>query len=323
MSKVKFFICPMSKNIVDSVIEINSEKLGLLPSRRQIDYDGGYVNEWNTKSFTEYVKTKSNIIIQRDHSGGKQGKKDGDEYTSFEEDLECFDLIHLDPWMKHKLLFDGINETIKNIEYIHQHNKNIKFEVGTEEAIRPFSIQELDRYIDELHIKLTPEMFKNITYVCVQSGVGLDLVNQINTGVFNIDKLKQMITLSKFFDKKTKEHNGDYLKESDFVVRFENGLDSINIGPEIAQIETSIYMNIMTNSEIDDFYKICLGSKKWEKWVPLDFDINNKQKLIMVCGHYNFNKLNKNFMNLSASDEINNIVKEKIKDKLNKLLSYV
>ena len=63
MSKVKFFICPMSKNIVDSVIEINSEKLGLLPSRRQIDYDGGYVNEWNTKSFTDYVKTKSNIII--------------------------------------------------------------------------------------------------------------------------------------------------------------------------------------------------------------------------------------------------------------------
>ena len=50
----------MSKNIVDSVIEINSEKLGLLPTRRQIDYNGGYVNEWNTKSFTDYVKIKSN-----------------------------------------------------------------------------------------------------------------------------------------------------------------------------------------------------------------------------------------------------------------------
>ena len=320
MSKVKFFICPMSKNIVDSVIEINSEKLGLLPSRRQIDYDGGYVNEWNTKSFTDYVKTKSNIIIQRDHSGGKQGKKDGDEYVSFEEDLEYFDLIHLDPWIKHKLLFDGINETIKNIEYIHQHNKNIKFEVGTEEAIRPFSIEELERYIDELHVKLTPEMFKNITYVCVQSGVGLDLVNQVNTGVFNIDKLKQMITLSKFFGKQTKEHNGDYLKENDFRIRFENGLNSINIGPEIAQIETSVYLNIMTNSEIDDFHQICLDSNKWKKWVNDDFDINDKQKLIMVCGHYNFNNLPNS---ITGDIKITTKVKSIIMNKLNELLSYV
>ena len=320
MSKVKFFICPMSKNIVDSVIEINSEKLGLLPSRRQIDYDGGYVNEWNTKSFTDYVKTKSNIIIQRDHSGGKQGKKDGDEYVSFEEDLEYFDLIHLDPWMKHKLLFDGINETIKNIEYIHQHNKNIKFEVGTEEAIRPFSIEELERYIDELHVKLTPEMFKNITYVCVQSGVGLDLVNQVNTGVFNIDKLKQMITLSKFFGKQTKEHNGDYLKENDFRIRFENGLNSINIGPEIAQIETSVYLNIMTNSEIDDFHQICLDSNKWKKWVNDDFDILDKKKLIMVCGHYNFNNLPNSII---GDIKITTKVKSMIMNKLNELLSYV
>ena len=163
-------------------------------------------------------------------------------------------------------------------------------------------------------------MFKNITYVCVQSGVGLDLVNQVNTGVFNIDKLKQMITLSKFFGKQTKEHNGDYLKENDFRIRFENGLNSINIGPEIAQIETSIYLNIMTNSEIDDFYQICLDSKKWQKWVNDDFDILDKKKLIMVCGHYNFN----NLPNSITSDiKITTEVKSIIMNKLNELLSYV
>ena len=88
MCRVKYFICPMSKNIVDSVIEMNSEKLGLLPSRRQIDYNGGYVNNWNTKSFTNYVRTKSNIIIQRDHSGPLQG--DGNEFFSYEDDTENF-----------------------------------------------------------------------------------------------------------------------------------------------------------------------------------------------------------------------------------------
>jgi hypothetical protein len=310
----------MSKNIVDSIIEINSEKLGLLPSRRQIDYDGGYVNEWNTKSFTDYVRTKSNVIIQRDHSGGKQGKKDGDEYISFEEDSEYFDLIHLDPWKKHKLLFDGINETIKNIEYIYRHNQNVKFEVGTEEAIRPFTIDELDRYLDELHIRLTPEMFKNITYVCIQSGVGLDLVNQINTGVFNIDKLKQMITLSTFFGKQTKEHNGDYLKENDFRIRFDSGLNSINIGPEIAQIETEIYLKHMNQSETDDFYLICFKSEKWKKWVNDDFDILDKKKLIMVCGHYNFNNLPNS---ITDDIKITTEVKSMIMNKLNELLSYV
>jgi hypothetical protein len=320
MSKVKFFICPMSKNIVDSVIEINSEKLGLLPSRRQIDYDGGYVNEWNTKSFTDYVKTKSNIIIQRDHSGGKQGKKDGDEYVSFEEDSEYFDLIHLDPWLKYKSLIEGTNETIKNIEFIFRHNKNIKFEVGTEEAIRPFSIEELDRYVDELHIRLSPEMFKNITYVCIQSGVGLDLVNQKNTGVFNIDKLKQMITLSTFFGKQTKEHNGDYLKENDFRIRFDNGLNSINIGPEIAQIETEIYLKHMTKSEIYDFYLICFKSEKWKKWVNNDFHMLDNKKLITVCGHYNFNNLPNSITN---NVKIKTEVKSMIMNKLNELLSYV
>jgi hypothetical protein len=320
MSKVKFFICPMSKNIVDSVIEINSEKLGLLPTRRQIDYNGGYVNEWNTKSFTDYVKIKSNIIIQRDHSGANQGNKIGDEYISFEEDLEYFDLIHLDPWIKYGSLIDGTNETVKNIEYIFRYNKNIKFEVGTEEAIRPFSIEELDRYVDELHIRLSPEMFKNIIYVCVQSGVGLDLVNKHNTGSFNLEKLKQMISLSNFFGKQTKEHNGDYLKENDFRIRFDNGLNSINIGPEIAQIETEIYLKHMNQSEIDEFYLICFKSEKWKKWVTDDFDILDKKKLISVCGHYNFNNLPNSIMN---DIKITTEVKSIIMNKLNELLSYV
>jgi len=43
----KFFIGPMSKNIVDCIIEYNRGNgniFGLIPSRRQIDYNSGYVN---------------------------------------------------------------------------------------------------------------------------------------------------------------------------------------------------------------------------------------------------------------------------------------
>ena len=52
----KLFIGPMSKNIVDVVAEKcnNSDvSLGLIPSRRQIEHDGGYVNNWTTEEFVK------------------------------------------------------------------------------------------------------------------------------------------------------------------------------------------------------------------------------------------------------------------------------
>ena len=59
----KYFICPMSKNIVDAVCELNSTDFGFAVTRRQVDYNGGYVNGWNTKSFYDYVKNKNKIYI--------------------------------------------------------------------------------------------------------------------------------------------------------------------------------------------------------------------------------------------------------------------
>ena len=305
----------MSKNIVDCVIEMKSDKLGLLPSRRQIDYDGGYVNNWNTKSFSEYVKERSNIIIERDHSGIGQGDKMNDEYISFKEDLKYFDIIHIDPWKEFQKYSEGVDETIKNIKFIHGLNKNIRFEIGTEESIRSFNVNEIDYFISNLYVNLTEDEFDSIEYVCIQSGVGLDLMNKKNTGEFNIDKLTNMISICKKYNKKTKEHNGDYLSENDFKTRFKNGLDSINIGPEIAQIETEIYLQNMDQNEIDIFYDICIKSKKWEKWITPDFNIGDKKKLIQVCGHYNFSHL--------KMDYADYIIKEEINKKLKELLSYV
>ena len=55
---------PMSKNCVDATIEIANEKkvpIMIIASRRQIDskeLGGGYVNNWNTRKFSSYVKKK-------------------------------------------------------------------------------------------------------------------------------------------------------------------------------------------------------------------------------------------------------------------------
>ncbi len=84
MQLPKYYICPMSKNIVDSVLELNDPIFGLLPTRRQIDYDGGYVNSWDTKSFYKYVRDiNPNIVLERDHAGPMQGVQQDIGYELF------------------------------------------------------------------------------------------------------------------------------------------------------------------------------------------------------------------------------------------------
>lgn len=312
MSKKMIYICPMSKNIVDVVIELQSENLGLLPSRRQIDYNGGYVNNWNTQTFSEYVKKYSDLIIERDHSGAEQGILNNDEYISLDIDSNYIDIVHVDPWKKYENLEDGISETVKYIKFIHNKNKNVKFEVGTEESIRKFSPEELSDFIQELKNRLSKDEFEKIEYVCIQSGVSLDIVEQKNNGDFNRDRLIKMIDITSKYDKKSKEHNGDYLSNDEIKKRFNDGLDSINIGPEIVQLETQLYLDNFTNTQLQEFYEVCLESRKWEKWVTEDFDITNKKMLILVCGHYCYSKYN--LPNLD--EDIKKILKLKIKELL-------
>ena len=93
---MKYWIFLMSKNVVDLVIEFNGD-FGFIPSRRQVDYQGGYVNNWTTGEFSTYVNGR--VPIERDHGEG-QGFKDDDGFESFLHDLTYFDIIHMDPWKK-------------------------------------------------------------------------------------------------------------------------------------------------------------------------------------------------------------------------------
>lgn len=315
----KYFICPMSKNIVDTILEINSDNIGLLPSRRQIDYNGGYVNKWNTESFYRYVKNKKHLYIERDHGGPNQGSERDDGYDSFKYDSKYFNILHIDPWKKTKTLKTGIKETIKYLKFIHSHNPAIKFEIGTEESIRKINEVELIEIIETIKDNVSDEIFNNIELIVIQSGVGLDLINRKNIGNFDLNRLKNMIEVGKLYGKKTKEHNGDYLNYDEFKLRFDHGLDSINIGPQIAQIETEIYLEHMSQKNIDEFYDLCLQSKKWEKWVNKDFDLKNKKNLIMVCGHYLFS--NNEFLKIKnkISEDIDKKIHDTLKNTITKL----
>ena len=310
MKNIKYFIGPMSKNVVDAVIEHNGN-FGFIPSRRQVDYNGGYVNNWSTGEFATYVGGR--VPIGRDHGGAGQGYKEDDGYESFLHDYKYFDIIHIDPWKKYQKFEDGLEETLAVLNYIYNMDQSVMFEVGTEEAIRKFTADELDTLLRTLS---EFEFFDNIEYAVVQSGVGLDLGKQTNTGTFDSNRLKEMVNVCKKFGKKSKEHNGDYLSSVEYKSRFDLGLDSINIAPEFGQLETLCYLDEM-GDDIEDYYQICYESKRWEKWVSKDFiPEDNKKELIKICGHYVFS--DEEFTLIKP--DIDHKIKRVIKNKLERLI---
>jgi hypothetical protein len=285
---IKFFISPMSKHIVDCVLTFNSKEhvFGFIPTRRQIEHDSGYVNNWTTQTFSQYVNKRAYIV--RDHGGSNQGSVPDDGMYSFAVDSKYLDCIHIDPWIKYPSTEQGLEYTVEVIKYLHKLNNRLKYEVLTEQAIRYFSEDQIQYFIEELQNRLTSEEYNCIEYAVIQSGVGLDLVQQTNTGKFSVDRLNKMVNTVKQFGIKTKEHNGDYLTPGEISLRFKYGLDSLNIGPEIAQIQTKVYLDNIDKKNLDIWYKACLDSGKWKKWKTDTLDLDDKEKVIQVCGHYTF-----------------------------------
>jgi len=326
---VKYFIGPMSKNVADSIIEFCNETnniIGLIPSRRQIEWDGGYVNNWTTKEFTEYVKSKTDkILLVRDHSGPRQGQFEDDGYESLTEDCKFFDIIHIDPWKKYPSFNLGLKETIRMIEHCYELNPNLQYEIGTEEAIRRFEPYELEELVIQLKDKLDPIVFNKIKYLVIQSGTSLKGTNQ--TGNYDSFRLKEMIDVCKHYNLISKEHNGDYIPVSVINEKFKLGLDCINIAPEFGLIETLTYLDEIEKNwdfgTIENFWKICFESKKWEKWVNESFDpYIQKRDLIKICGHYVLS--NPEFLNNIKSHfpNIDNKIKSNINNKLKELYGY-
>ena len=286
----KYYIGPMSQNVVDCVIKHGQKhSIGLIPSRRQVDFSGGYVNNWNTETFSNYVKRKnSSVLLCRDHGGAEQGQVSDDGKESFETDAQYLDLIHIDPFRVSETIYKAAEKTADVIERLFEINPNVMYEVGTEEAIFKYEPEHLNWMLGYLKIRLRVEQFNQIKYAVVQSGTRLDLATRTNTGNYNNTRLENFIEVVKSFDLMSKEHNGDYLTDSfDVEVRFASGLDAINIAPEYGQIESEFYLEMCKKDSalFEQLYEICYNSGKWKKWIP-DVSRVSKSQIIMTCCHY-------------------------------------
>lgn len=311
----KLFLGPMSKNIVDSVINFaNTYKhpIGLIASRRQIDCGGGYVNNWTTIDFTNYVRERTtNVILCRDHGGPGQGSIDDDGKVSLVNDIQLMDIVHIDPWKKLQYK-DAVQYTIDIINTGYNINPKCLYEVGTEQAIYDMNPHLFFTFIEQLKKELK-DKFKNIVFGVIQSGTSLEAGK--NTGLYSIDRLQYMTNICKRHSIMSKEHNGDYLPASLVKEKFNLGLSAINIAPELANLETKLILEKIPS--IDDWFTLVMEDGRWKKWFPNDFDpFQNKLKVVELCGHYVFSDHRFNFDLDSVAENVNTEIISFIKGRI-------
>jgi hypothetical protein len=317
LKNVKLYVGPVTKNVVDTVIKLSKEnyKIGLIPSRRQIDWDGGYVNNWTTESFFDYIgEDRKNIILERDHGGIGQGEYYDNGATSLYVDSKLFDIIHIDPFLNYKKFQQSLSEMIDNIKFINKINDKCLFEVSTEESILNINNETLSNILLTLDNKLG-EIFKNnVKYCVIQSGTKLKGIK--NIGNYDIKRLKKGLNVCEKYNLLSKEHNGDYLDINQIKTKFDTGLSAINIAPEFGVFETDILLENMTEYQKDKFFNVCYNSNKWVKWVDENFDpFKNKLELMRICGHYQFSTTDFLEMNINIDD----IIQEKMYEKIKKI----
>lgn len=319
----------MSKNIVDVLLELSKHyPIGFIPSRRQVEHDGGYVNGWTSKEFFDYVKSNNeSCLVCRDHGGRLQGQSPDDGDVSTMEDSSIgFDIIHVDPWKKFTTISEVALETCRVIRLCLEENRDSKFEIGTEEAIERYTSEDLDKFLSIVKEELG-ENFNSIVYAVVQFGT--KIVGTKNIGTFDKERASRMIKVVHRFDLLSKEHNGDYLTTSELEERFSLGLDAINIAPEFGVLESVSLINYLIDNiemqKLEEFFEICYNSKKWVKWMPHDdrldyWDTKFYDYLICkVSGHYVFN--HKKVLSWKQEDlNIDINIKEKLKKEINLVL---
>lgn len=296
-SKKPICVGPISSEIIESVYifsEFKRKPIMLISSKNQIDYKNGYVNNWNTNEYVNFLKKlkkkykKSNVLICRDHCGpgfnGTYLLKD--TYKTIEKDIENnFDLIHID-FSKMKSSYKNILlESRKAIRFAISLNKDIQIEVGTDENLsQKFSHMHIDDFYNEY---LFFSEIKKPAFFVVPTG-SLVLENY-QVGSFNKSFLLSLKKKFKKIDIRFKEHNADYLSKEKILLR-KNIIDAINIAPQFGVSQTNVLLKNCIQYGINhiDFLNKSYDSFKWKKWLYKNTK-NNKYLCAVLSGHYNFN----------------------------------
>ena len=320
---------PMSINCVDAVCEIANEylvPLMLIASRRQIDskeMGGGYVNNWNTEEFSNYVRSKDKndmVLLSRDHGGPWQNnleienkydleKAMSSAKNSYLTDLKSgFKILHIDPSI------DPYNNTTTDIildrlyelydfcaEQALKNDQEVIFEIGTEEQSGSTNTpDELEYTIEKVNNFCDKSNFKRPSFVVIQSGTRV--AEMRNIGSFESEvrvknelaaeiQVPRMIEICKKNSIWMKAHNTDYISNEALLSHPRLGIHAVNIAPEFGVIETKSIIKVLTENNLkklrDRFLELSYESNKWSKWMVNDSKASNYERSI-IAGHYVF-----------------------------------
>ena len=324
-------IGPMSKNCVDATIQLADQyksPLTLIASRRQVDseqFGGGYVENWTSKNFSNYVRRKDknkNIIIARDHGGpwqndiektNKLNLKEAMQSAkeSYKADIDAgFQILHIDPSIDIHSNPDT-NQILERIfelyefcwSYSQKKNKEILFEIGTEEQTGHNNTkEELIYTLDRMKRFCLKNKIPFPFYIVVQTGT--KVMEQKNIGTFDSPirienqlppeiQIPQMIEICNQFEILLKQHNTDYLMTESLKWQPRLGIHAANVAPEFGVAETCALIKLLEDGGhqhlLDKFLELAYESKKWKKWILKDSKTNDKDKAILA-GHYIFSK---------------------------------
>ena len=338
-------IGPMSINCIDASIELSSEfniPLFLIASRRQIDsFDlgGGYVNNWTTEQFADYVidkDKKGNILLSRDHGGPWQNNKEIDANlslnramdsakNSFLKDISSgFQVIHIDPSIDiHKKT--SVDEILERVYELYEFcfsqaqrlGKEILFEIGTEEQSGGTNSQEELEYILNSMKKFCNKYNLPFpTFVVIQTGTKvkeMQNVGSLDSPIRVIDQLPSEIQIPKMieicnkYEIMMKEHNADYLSDESLHWHPRLGIHAANVAPEFGVIESKNLLNILDENNLkklsDEFLELAYNSGKWKKWL-LDLSQTSDREKSIIAGHYVFSTPKCRDLKKEASQEL-------------------
>ena len=317
--RVMLGVGPMSQNCIDATIDISDKfeiPIQLIASRRQIDseeFGSGYVNNWSTSDFSDYVNKKSKnslIYLSRDHGGPWQSNLEIEKNLSFDEAIESslksfeedidndFKFLHidpsLDPFNSGLKVQDVLNATFEIYSHIYSYikdNTQVHIEIGTEvQQSEINSPEEVEYTLNEVINFCKSNNFNTPDYYVIQNGTKVledENIDDYPLKIFNNSNFRESIkNLTKVCHLNgvyVKAHNSDYLSNKVLNTFNEVGINAINIAPEFGIIETRKILNLLEehklNSQLNKFIEISYNSKKWQKWLKSDSKINDYQKL--------------------------------------------
>lgn len=320
---------PMSLNCVDAAIELANKHeipLMLIASRRQIDseaFGGGYVNNWTTHEFAQYVidkDKKGKIILARDHGGPWQNEKEKTEglslrramesaKASYKADLEAgFQMLHIDPSVDiySELTTDEVLDRIFELyEYCwsqaQRMDRDLIFEIGTEEQSGSTNTQEeLEYTLRQMKVFCDQNKLPFPSFVVIQTGTRV--AEMRNVGSFDSPiriagelpaeiQVPKMIDICNRYQIFMKEHNSDYLSDETLQWHPRLGIHSCNVAPEFGVAETLGLLDILESNGLNDlasaFLELSYNSKKWKKWMVPETTATDRDRSV-IAGHYVF-----------------------------------